>query len=341
MVDLRAKPYFLNDAQIGWVERTVDEMTLDEKLGQLFVLLKGVPGVDEAAIERSLAAFPQGGLRWQGGDKETVYRQNMTYQKYSKVPLFIAANCDDGGNGCLPEGTFVSTAVEAGATGGVETAYHIGLVAGREASAIGCNWMFNPVCDIYMNWRNTIVNTRAFGDNADTVLANCRAYIRGIKDANPHMASTAKHFPGDGVEELDQHLAMGVMSLSTERWRESFGRVYRGLIDDGLEAVMVGHFAFPAMSREKRPGIQETEILPATLAPRTVTGAFADELGFNGLIITDASHMVACRLWPSARMPFPGPLRPAATCSSLPTTRRRISNICVQGMRRASLLRNA
>ena len=60
MVDLRAKPYFLNDAQIGWVERTVDEMTLDEKLGQLFVLLKGVPGVDEAAIERSLAAFPPG-----------------------------------------------------------------------------------------------------------------------------------------------------------------------------------------------------------------------------------------------------------------------------------------
>lgn len=292
MVNLKAKPFFLDDSQIAWVESTIASMTLEEKIGQLFVLLKSVPGVNEPAIQAALSKSHQGGLRWQGGDMDTVYRQNTTYQRYSKVPLLIAANCDDGGCGCLPNGTFVATAAEAGASDSDETAYRIGLVAGREASAIGCNWMFNPVSDIYMNWRNTIVNTRSFGDNADLVISRARAYIRGIKDANPNMACTAKHFPGDGVEELDQHLALGVNTLSAEEWEASFGKVYRTLISDGLEAVMVGHIAQPAMSRKLRPEIRDEDIMPATLAPELLTDLLRGDMGFNGVIITDASHMV-------------------------------------------------
>lgn len=292
MVDLKAKPFYLNDEQIAWVEKTYASMTLDEKFGQMFVLLKAVPGINEDAIKAGLAQSHQGGLRWQGGDKETVWKQNMLYQKYSKIPLFIAANCDDGGNGCLPEGTFVATQAECGAGEGTENAYHLGLVAGREASAIGCNWMFNPVADIYMNWRNTIVNTRSFGGDADKVIRNARAYIKGIKDANPNMACTAKHFPGDGVEELDQHLALGVNNLSTEEWENTFGKVYRTLIEDGLETIMVGHIALPEMSRKLRPGITDDEIMPATLAPELLTDLLRDRMGFNGLVITDASHMV-------------------------------------------------
>ncbi len=292
MVNLSAKPFYLNDKQIKWVEETISGMTLDEKLGQLFVLLKAVPGVDEGQIKASLADGHQGGLRWQGGDKETVYRQNTTYQRYSKIPLFIAANCDDGGSGCLPEGTFVATAAQCGAGEGTENAYHVGLTAGREASAIGCNWMFNPIVDLYLNWRNTIVNTRSYGSDADKVIANARAYIRGVKDANPNMACTAKHFPGDGVEELDQHLALGVNTLPVDEWEASFGKVYRTLIDDGLEAVMVGHIALPEMSRKLRPGIRDSEIMPATLAPELLTGLLREDMGFNGVVITDASHMV-------------------------------------------------
>ena len=86
---MSAKPFYLNDKQIKWVEETISGMTLDEKLGQLFVLLKAVPGVDEGQIKASLADGHQGGLRWQGGDKETVYRQNTTYQRYSKIPLVL------------------------------------------------------------------------------------------------------------------------------------------------------------------------------------------------------------------------------------------------------------
>ena len=103
MVDLKANPFNLNDEQIKWVEDTYNSMSLDEKIGQLFVLLKAIPGVNEELIKGTLDQFHQGGLRWQGGDKETVYLQNTTYQKNSKVPLFVAANCDDGGIGAVPE----------------------------------------------------------------------------------------------------------------------------------------------------------------------------------------------------------------------------------------------
>lgn len=292
MVDLKAKPFTLSDDQIQWVEATLAAMSLEEKIGQLFVLLKAVPGVDKEQIGKTLAQSHQGGLRWQGGGKETVYEQNTEYQRQSKIPLLIAANCDEGGNSVVPEGTFVATAAECGAGEGTEHAYHVGLVAGREASAVGCNWMFNPVVDVYKNWRNTIVNTRSFGSDPDTVIDNARAYIRGVKDANPNMACTLKHFPGDGVEELDQHLVMGVNNLSVEEWEASFGKVYRTLIQEGVEAVMVGHFAFPAMSRKLRPGIQDSELRPATLSPELITDLLRREMGFNGVVITDASHMI-------------------------------------------------
>jgi len=292
MVNLKAKPFYLSDAQIRWVEDTLAGMTLEEKIGQLFVLLKSTPGVNEEQIRGSLAVSHQGGLRWQGGNKDMVYLQNTTYQKLSKIPLLIAANCDDGGNGCCPEGTFVATAAQCGAGAGTQNAYHLGYVASKEASAIGCNWLFNPVCDVYKNWRNTIVNTRSFGSDPDVVIGNARAFIRGAKDANPNMACTAKHFPGDGVEELDQHLALGVNSLSVEQWEENFGKVYRTLIDDGLEAIMVGHIALPEMSRKLRPGIADKDIMPATLAPELLTDLLREDMGFNGVVITDASHMV-------------------------------------------------
>ena len=315
MVDLHAKPFNLNDEQIQWVEDTISSMTLEEKLGQLFVLLKAVPGFNEEQIKAGLATSHQGGLRWQGGDKEAVWLQNTTYQKYSKIPLFIAANCDDGGSGCLPEGTFVATAAQCGAGQGTDNAYHVGLVSGREASAIGCNWMFNPIADIYMNWRNTIVNTRSFGENVDTIIANARAYIRGIKDANPNMACCCKHFPGDGVEELDQHLALGVNSLSVEDWNNTFRRVYQTMIDEGLESVMVGHIALPEMSRRLRPGIKDADIKPATMAPELLTDLLRGEMGFNGVVITDASHMVGFTATAKRSDAIPGAI--AAGCDMI------------------------
>ncbi len=292
MVDLKAKPFCLSEEAIAWVNETIDSMTLDEKAGQLFVQMR--KSLDEETVKNTLNKYHQGGLRWQGGDRFLVYDQNKLYQDNSRIPLLIAANCDNGGDGCLIDGTFVATAAEAAAGAGTKTAYDMGYVAGKEASSVGVNWMFNPCADIYMNWRNTIVNTRAFGDNADRVIENIRAYIDGIHQSN--VACCCKHFPGDGVEERDQHLVLGVNDLSVEEWDASFRKVYQTMIDEGLESIMVGHIALPEMSRKLRPGIKDQEIMPATLAPELLTDLLRGEMGFNGVVITDASHMagIAC-----------------------------------------------
>lgn len=292
MVNLREKPFYLEDEGIQWVEDTIASMTLEEKVGQLFVQMR--KSLDPEQIKNTLHSWHQGGLRWQGGDRSQVYDQNKTYQENSKIPLLIAANCDNGGDGCLSDGTYVATAAAAAAGGGTQTAYDMGYVAGREASSVGVNWMFNPCADIFMNWRNTIVNTRSFGDNADQVIENIRAFIEGIHRSN--VACCCKHFPGDGVEERDQHLVLGVNDLSVEEWDQSFRKVYQTMIDEGLESIMVGHIALPEMSRKLRPGIKDEEIMPATLAPELLTDLLREQMGFNGVVITDASHMagIAC-----------------------------------------------
>lgn len=287
MVDLRAKPFYLNDEQIAWVEETYASMDTLEKVQQLFVQMNH--DRREESIKTKVQTHRQGGLRWQGGDAKANLLQNMTFQKYSKIPLLIAGNCDDGGNGIASNGTFVMTAAGAAASGDTETAYNIGYVAAKEAAAIGANWLFNPCCDIFMNWRNTIVNTRSFGDNADQVIENIRAFIKGAHQSN--VATCCKHFPGDGVEERDQHLLLGVNDLSVEEWNNTFRKVYQTMIDEDLESIMVGHIALPEMSRHLRPGIADTDIMPATLAPELLTDLLRGEMGFNGLVITDASHM--------------------------------------------------
>lgn len=177
MVNLKAKPFYLNDQQICWVEQSIKSMSLEEKLGQLFVIMTCLPGVDESGIKNELDTWHQGGMRWQRKTTDETYEQNRLYQKYSRIPLLIAANCDTGGAECVPDGTYVATAAQAAAGADPVTAYHIGLTSARESGSIGANWLFNPVCDIYLNWRNTIVNTRSFGENPDTVLDMARAYI--------------------------------------------------------------------------------------------------------------------------------------------------------------------
>lgn len=288
MVDLRAKPFYLKDEDIAWVERSIESMTLEEKIGQLFINLDNQTPPEE--MIRIFDKYHIGGCRYFNKKAADVWEQNLFYQKHSKLPLLIAANCDSGGNGACSDGTYIASAAACGATADTETAYTVGLVSGREASALGCNWDFGPVADILLNWRNTIVNTRAFSNDADIVIENCKAYMKGVWESG--MATCAKHFPGDGVEELDQHLMMGVNSLECDTWDKTYGKVYRSLIDEGVQSIMVGHIALPAYSHRLRPELKDNEIMPATLSPELLQDLLRGQLGFNGLILTDASHMV-------------------------------------------------
>ena len=308
MVDLKKAPFFLNDGDIGWVKETIEGMTLDEKIGQLFFNL--AYDMSEEYIAHVTEDYHIGGARYGGGSAGEVYDQNALYQKYSKIPLFIACNCETGGDGASKTGTFVASHAQCGACATPQAAYDLGYVSGVEAEAVGCNWTFAPIADIYMNWRNTIVNTRSFGSDAELVLERCKAYMDGVHKSN--LITCAKHFPGDGVEERDQHLVMGINDLDMDTWRQTFGRVYGGLIEHGLETVMVGHIALPAYERMKQPGIADQDIPPATLSHNVVTGLLREELGFNGLILTDASHMAGMICSRPRREQVPGAI--AAGC---------------------------
>ena len=302
MVDLKAKPFYLNDEKIQWVEDTIASMTLDEKIGQLFINLTNRR--DPETLKTLIGKYHIGGVRWQGGTLEEVYEQNTTFLRDSRIPTLIASNCEAGGSGAVREGTLVATGAACGASTTLETVRDMARVSAREASAVGCNWTFAPICDVISNWRNTIVNTRAFGSDVEKVIACSKAYMEEMHKAG--MACAAKHFPGDGSEERDQHLIMGCNDLSVEEWDRSFGRVYKELIDAGLDSIMIGHICQPAYSRLLRPGIKDEEIMPATLAPELLQDLLRGRLGFNGLILTDASHMAGLTVSASRRKAVPG-----------------------------------
>ena len=289
MVNLKSNPFYLSDTQVQWVEETIASMTLEEKIGQLFVNLF-TPDLSSDDIKKMMEKYPIGAARYHGGKSPELQDFLTTLQNHSKIPLLIAANCDSGGNGGMLDGTYVASAAQVEASGSEKVAYNAGYVSGREAKAIGVNWNFGPNADILFNWRNTIVNTRAYGTNADSVIKYASAFYKGLKDNE--VLGCIKHFPGDGTEERDQHLILGVNELKPEEWDESFGRVYKSMIDQGIPSIMVGHIALPEYQYLLNPSLKYEDILPATLAPELLQGLLRGRLGFNGLIITDASHMI-------------------------------------------------
>ena len=291
MVNLREKPYYLNDEQIKWVEDTIASMTIEEKIGQLFVNM--VANEEERKpenIKKVLDTYHPGAIRYHNAPKEELWEMANCLQQTTKVPLLIASNCEAGGNGGTKGGTPIANGAAMAAIDLEEEVFRMAEVAAREAAAIGCNWNFAPVVDLPYNWRNTIIQLRAFNDNPEDVIRYSKAFFKGMKTQN--MATCMKHFPGDGTEENDQHLLMGINEYDCDKWDATFGKVYKELIDDGVMTIMAGHIALPEYSRKLRPGIKDEDIRPATLAPELITDLLKGQLGFNGLVVTDASHMI-------------------------------------------------
>ena len=288
MVNLRAKPYHLDDEAVRWVEDTIAAMSVEEKIGQLFINMGA--SRDEAYLKDVLGRYHIAGVRYNPGPAADVHEQNRILQENSKIPLLIAANTEAGGNGACTDGTEVGYHVKVAATNDTKYAYEMGRISGFEAASIGCNWSFAPIVDINRNWRNPIISNRAFSQDPDLVLAMAKAYMQGFWQSGSVCA--AKHFPGDGIDERDQHLSSSVNSLSCEEWDATFGKVYSGLIEAGLHSIMAGHIMMPAYCRHFNPDHPETHLVPATLSKELIIDLLKGKLGFNGVVVTDASHMV-------------------------------------------------
>lgn len=290
MIAYKEKPFYLNDEDIEWVEQTLASMALEEKIAQMFCVTDMI--TDPEALKAFVRKYPVGSFMYRSGDAAEVQNAQRAMQEASKIPLLLACNLESGGNGIATTGTFFGRQLEAAAARDPKHAYRLGMVCAKEGGATGCNWSFAPIVDIDYNWRNPITNVRTWGSDPDTVIRLSEAYMDGVKDSGETMAVTIKHFPGDGVDERDQHLLSSVNSLSAEDWENTYGRVYQTLIDKGAQTVMVGHILQPEMTRKMCPGIRDEEIFPASTNKYLITDLLREKMGFNGLVATDATPMV-------------------------------------------------
>lgn len=288
MIDLKESPYKLSDTQIDSIHHIINKMTLDEKIGQLFFLIS--PEIENEKLAEFIAKYCPGGMMYRPDHSQTIKEKIKFVQSASKIPVFIAANLESGGNGLITEGTWVGTPLQVSATNDTENAYQLGNIASYEAKQIGGNMSFSPIVDIDYNFRNPITNTRTFGSNPKNVLKMAQAQIKGLfaNDVLP----VIKHFPGDGVDERDQHLLSSINSFSLEEWEATYGTIYQALIDQEIPAIMIGHILQPAIERYLQPNITNSELRPASLSNLLIEQWLRKKMGFNGLAITDATPMI-------------------------------------------------
>jgi beta-N-acetylhexosaminidase len=291
-IDLSAAPFNLDDEAMAWVAATRDSFTPRDKLSQLFVLLaRGTP----AEVADEVRSFRPGGItRIYTDDLSAEIELARDLGTRSAVPLLVSADLE-GSRMSLPFGTSVPNPLGLAAVDDVEATSAISTVMAREARAVGLNWSFTPVIDINAAWRSAIVGTRSYGSDIDRVERHALAQIAAFQ-ANG-VAATVKHWPGEGYDDRDQHLVTTVNPLSMPEWEQSFGRLYRRAIEAGVMSVMSAHIALPAFVRAIDPDAGAEAYRPASLSTLLNQDLLRRELGFNGLIVSDATPMAGMGDW--------------------------------------------
>ncbi len=289
LVDLRGKPFYLDEKAVEWVESTFHKMTTEQKCGQVFCPM-GFRD-DEPVLRHLVQEIGVGGMMYRSGFMRNIQKTHRLIQELADIPLLLAANTETGGDGLAFEGTSFGRPMAVAATDDPENGYRMGMTACKEGAAMGLNWSFAPIVDINREFHNPITNVRTFGDDPEKIIRFAGKYMDAADACD--VATAIKHFPGDGVDERDQHILTSVNSLSVEEWNESFGYIYRTLIEKGTKTVMAGHIAQPAYVKHLNPHATREEMLrPASLSKELLTGLLRNQLGFNGLISTDATPMV-------------------------------------------------
>lgn len=270
----------------AWVEETLKAMTLEEKVGQMLIpTLSAVLTSPESdafkEIERNITQFHVGGYHAFGGDPAALALLLNRMQELAKVPLLITADLEGGPGYQFRGATRLPRAMAIGATGSAELAYAAGKVTAIEGRALGISVNFYPVVDVNNNPRNPIINIRSFGEDVHLVSRLAQAYIHGVQDHG--QLATAKHFPGHGDTSQDSHLELAVIDVSRARLEQIELPPFHAAISAGVGAVMTAHLYLPQLEPEKG--------VPATLSKTITTDLLRKELGFPGLIFTDAMDM--------------------------------------------------
>ena len=285
----------LTPEQQRWVETTLAQMTLEEKVGQLlFTTYHGSFTASDsdayAELMRDVNELHVGGFITithgspLGIVKDQAYPTAVLaneLQLKSKYPLLIGADYERGTAMRQDEGTSFPTAMALAAAGDPKDAYTMGKITALEARAVGVQWVYAPVCDVNNNPGNPIINTRSFGEDPAKVSEYVTEFIRGVQE-NGAMA-TAKHFPGHGDTATDSHIDLPVIKATRGRMENLELVPFRAAIAAGVGSVMTGHLSIPAFEPDANT--------PATLSSAILTDLLRNQLNFQGLVITDALDM--------------------------------------------------
>src|SRR5713226_1163885 len=285
----------LSTAQRHWVDDKLRSMTLDEKIGQLlFPTYHGTfTSTDSPAYQQMLHDVNDihaGGFILVTRMTPLGIEKSQTYptavlsnqlQSKTKLPLLIGADFERGSAMRLDEGTSFPTQMAIAAGGDPRDAYTMGKITALEARQAGVQWIYAPVADVNNNPGNPIINTRSFGEDAARVSEFVSAYVRGVEE-NGALA-TGKHFPGHGDTAADSHIDLPVIRADRARLESLELLPFRAAIAAGDGRVMTGHLSVQAMEPDPNT--------PATLSHNILTDVLRKQLGFQGLVVTDAMDM--------------------------------------------------
>lgn len=293
MTDFLTRPPFsLAPDDLAWVKQTFAALSPGEKIAQLFNL--ACFSNDPAEMAHLSALQPGGITRFFGPDLEYELGFFDQLRVSAKVPLLFSSDLE-GSRMSLPFGTQVPNPLALAAINDDQAARQIARITAEEAAALGVNWSFTPVLDINAAFRSPIVATRSFGSDIAIIRAQALAQAETLQALG--IAATLKHFPGEGHDDRDQHLVTTANPLSLAAWEASHGSLYRAGIDAGVLCVMSAHIAFPAFVRSIDPDAELEAYRPASINRLLNIELLRHRMGFNGLIVSDASVMAGLTSW--------------------------------------------
>ncbi|MDC7287548.1 glycosyl hydrolase family 3 [Blautia schinkii] len=287
MINLRERPFYLDEKGQEWVKNTLESLTLEQKAGQLFCVMGGDYAPEE--LVRLVKESKIGGILFRPAPSEVIKEDYRRLDEAAPVPLLKAANLEEGGSGAISDGTLFGWPMTVAAANDENMVRKFAAVCAAEGQSVGINWTFSPVCDIDMNFQNPITNVRTYGSSQERVQRDTELYVKTIQEFG--MAACAKHFPGDGVDFRDHHLHPSYNSLTAREWYDSYGKIYQNLIENDLLSVMVGHIVQPQVEMEINPRLSFEQCLPASMSRELLTGVLRQRFEFNGVITTDATIM--------------------------------------------------
>jgi beta-N-acetylhexosaminidase len=297
---LKLSPFNLDDAAIRWVEETIASLSFEEKVAQLFVLISR--GNDAGERETLKRLKPGGITRFFGPDGPAECAALAGFQADARVPMLVSADLE-GSRMSLAFATKVLNPLGLAAIDDIEVTRRTSRIMAEEALAVGVNWSFTPVLDINAAFRSAIVATRGFGSDVEIIRRHAIAQIEEFQKLG--LAATAKHWPGEGYDDRDQHLVTTINPLSIEDWEKTFGSLYRDAIGHGVMSVMSAHIAFPAFVRSIDPDAGLEAYRPASVSRLLNIDLLRERLGFNGVIVSDASEMAGLGAWQELRAAKP------------------------------------